>query len=321
MNRVPVGSLKAGREVDSICILKRKILKKNPDGSRFILFQFSDNSGILGGILWEGAQEVYDRLEQGRFVRVMGDIHDHRDMLQVRVRQVENIDGAQFDLADFLPVTPLNRDDLLAEWRERVADIKNPDLQAMLTAMLEDKELGWRFCAAPAGKTWHHPYIGGILEHTVKLSRLAMQICALYPELDRDLMLAACYLHDLGKVREMEYERAIDYSSEGKLVGHVVQGVEILDEFLPRFPGLGKEMAYRLKHLIVSHQGTYEYGSPKLPKTLEAIVFHHIDNIDAQIDGYARVLREGRESMGGDSNWTGVNKLLGRNLYMGGHEE
>ncbi len=321
MNRVPVGSLKAGREVDSIYILKRKILKKNPDGSRFILFQFSDNSGILGGILWEGAQEVYDRLEQGRFVRVLGDIQDHRDMLQVRVRQVENIDGAQFDLADFLPVTPLNRDDLLAEWRERVADIKNPDLQAMLTAMLEDKELGWRFCAAPAGKTWHHPYIGGILEHTVKLSRLAMQICALYPELDRDLMLAACYLHDLGKVREMEYERAIDYSSEGKLVGHVVQGVEILDEFLPRFPGLGKEMAYRLKHLIVSHQGTYEYGSPKLPKTLEAIVFHHIDNIDAQIDGYARVLREGRESMGGDSNWTGVNKLLGRNLYMGGHEE
>jgi 3'-5' exoribonuclease len=321
MNRVPVGSLKAGREVDSIYILKRKLLKKNPDGSRFILFQFSDNSGILGGILWESAQEVYDRLEQGRFVRVLGDIQDYRDMLQVRVRQVENIDGAQFDLADFLPVTPLNRDDLLNEWRDRVADIANPDLQALLTAMLDDEELGWRFCAAPAGKTWHHPYVGGILEHTVKLSRLAMQTCALYPELDRDLMLAACYLHDLGKVREMEYERAIDYSSEGKLVGHVVQGVEILDEFLPRFPGLGKETVYRLKHLIVSHQGTYEYGSPKLPKTLEAIVFHHLDNIDAQIDGFSRVLKDGRESMGGDSNWTGVNKLLGRNLYMGGHEE
>ena len=132
--------------------------------------------------------------------------------------------------------------------------------------------------------------------------------------------LAACYLHDLGKVREMEYEKAIDYSSEGRLVGHVVQGVEILDEFLPRHSELSRETVYRLKHLIVSHQGTHEFGSPKLPKTIEAIVFHHIDNLDAQIDGYARVLREGRETMG-DSNWTGVNKLLGRNLYMGGHEE
>lgn len=321
MNRVPVGSLKPGREIDSIYILKRKLLKKNPDGSRFILFQFSDNSGILGGVLWEGAQEAYDRLEQGRFVRVMGDIQDYRDMLQVRVRHVENVDGSNFDLADFLPVTPLDRDGLFAEWTERVGDIQNPDLKALLTAMLEDEELGWRFRAAPAGKTWHHPYVGGLMEHVVKLSRIVMVLCPLYPELDRDLMLAACYLHDLGKVREMEYERAIDYSSEGKLVGHVVQGVEILDEFLPRFPGLDRETVYRLKHLIVSHQGTYEFGSPKLPKTLEAIVFHHLDNVDAQIDGYARVLREGRESMGGDSNWTSVNKLLGRNLYMGGHEE
>lgn len=321
MKRVPVGNLKAGREVDSIYILKRKLLKKNPDGSSFILFQFSDNSGVLGGVLWEGAQEAYDRLEQGRFVRVMGEIQDYRDMLQVRVRDVESVDGSRFDLADFLPVTPMDRDALAEEWRERIADLSDANLRDLLTAMLDDEELGWRFRAAPAGKTWHHPYVGGLLEHVVKLSRLAMQVAALYPDLDRDLLLAACYLHDLGKVREMEYEKALDYSSEGKLVGHVVQGVEILNEFLPRFPELSRETVLRLKHLIVSHQGTYEYGSPKLPKTLEAIAFHHIDNIDAQIDGYARVLREGRESMGSDSNWTGVNKLLGRNLYMGGHEE
>lgn len=321
MKRIPVGNLRAGREVDSVYILKRKLLKKNPDGSSFVLFQFSDNSGVLGGVLWDGAQEAYGRLEQGRFVRVLGETQDYRDMLQVRVRDIENVDGAQFDLADFLPVTPLDREALAAEWADRIGDVANPTLRALLTAMFEDEELGWRFRAAPAGKTWHHPYVGGLLEHVVKLSRLAMKVCELYEELDRDLLLAACFLHDLGKVREMDYTMAIDYSSEGKLVGHVVQGVEILDEYLPRFPELGKETAYRLKHLIVSHQGQYEFGSPKLPKTLEAIVFHHLDNIDAQLDGFARVLREGRESMGGDSNWTGVNKLLGRNLYMGGHEE
>lgn len=321
MRREPVSNLQAGREIDSIYILKRKLLKKNPDGSRFLLFQFSDNSGVLGGILWDGAQEAYDRLEQGRFVRVLGDVQDYREQLQVRVRDIETVDGSHFDLAEFLPVTPCDRQALEAEWRQRLADVREPTLRRLLTEMFEDPELGWRFRAAPAGKTWHHPYVGGLLEHVVKLSRIVMSLCALYPELDRDLLLAACFLHDLGKVREMEYERAIDYSSEGRLVGHVVQGVEILSEFLPRFPELELETIYRLKHLIVSHQGTYEFGSPKLPKTLEAIVFHHIDNLDAQIDGYARVLKEGRETMGGDSNWTGVHKLLGRNLYMGGHEE
>ena len=320
MRREPVSSLRAGQQVDSIYILKRKLLKKNPDGSRFVLFQFSDNSGNLGGILWEGAQEVYGRVEQGRFVRVIGELQDYRDMLQVRVRHVETVDGSHFDLAEFLPVTPMDREALKDEWRDRLGDIGDPQLRALLTAMFEDPELHWRFCAAPGGKTWHHPYVGGLLEHAVKLSRIVMAVSALYEELDRDLLLAACYLHDLGKVREMEYEKAIDYSSEGRLVGHVVQGVEILDEFLPRHSELSRETVYRLKHLIVSHQGTHEFGSPKLPKTIEAIVFHHIDNLDAQIDGYARVLREGRETMG-DSNWTGVNKLLGRNLYMGGHEE
>ncbi len=321
MRREPVSGLQAGQEIDSIYILKRKLLKKNPDGSRFLLFQFSDNSGVLGGILWEAAQDVYDRLEQGRFVRVHGDIQDYREQLQVRVRHIEAVDGSRFDLAEFLPVTPMDREALAEEWRRRLADVRNPALRSLLTTMFEDEELGWRFRAAPAGKTWHHPYVGGLMEHVIKLSRIVMALCELYAELDRDLLLAACFLHDLGKVREMEYEKAIDYSSEGRLVGHVVEGVEILDEFLPRCPELGVETIYRLKHLIVSHQGAYEFGSPKLPKTLEAIVFHHIDNLDAQIDGYARVLKEGRETMGGDSNWTGVHKLLGRNLYMGGHEE
>ena len=320
MKHLPVCELKPNTDLDSVYILKRKLLKANPDGSYFALFQFSDNSGVLGGILWEGAKESYTQLIQGRFVRVAGEVQEYREKLQVRVRRVETVDGSDFDLAEFLPATPMDRDELKAEWQERVNDVEAAPLRALLQDMLDDPDLGWRFCSAPAGKTWHHPYVGGLLEHVVKLSRLVMKVCEVYEQLDRDLMIAACFLHDLGKVRELEYSQAIDYGSEGKLVGHVVMGVEILDEFLPKHPLLPRETMYRLKHLIVSHQGAYEYGSPKLPKTLEAIVFHHLDNVDAQLDGYLRVLEEGRETMG-DSNWTGVNKLLGRNLYMGGHEE
>jgi 3'-5' exoribonuclease len=320
MKHVPICELKPDVDLDSVYILKRKLLKKNPDGSHFALFQFSDNSGVLGGILWEGAKESYSQLVQGHFVRVAGELQDYREKLQVRVRRVSPVDGADLDLAEFLPATPFDRDELKQEWQARVNDIAAEPLRGLLQDMLDDADLGWRFCAAPAGKTWHHPYVGGLLEHVVKLSRLVMHVCDLYEDLDRDLMLAACFLHDLGKVRELEYSQAIDYSSEGKLVGHVVQGVEILDEFLPKHADMPRETIYRLKHLIVSHQGNYEFGSPKLPKTVEAIVFHHLDNVDAQIDGFLRVVREGKETMG-DSNWTGVNKLLGRNLYLGGHEE
>ncbi|MBN2172452.1 MAG: HD domain-containing protein [Candidatus Krumholzibacteriota bacterium] len=317
MDRQPVNSLRPGGQVESVYILKRKLLKKNPDGSRFLLFQFSDNSGVVGGILWEDAQTVYDRLTQGRFVVVRGEVQEYREMLQVRVQDVRQVDGGQFDLADFLPVTPLDREILVTEWRQRLGEIRDAGLRALLTDMLEDDDLGWRFQAAPAGKTWHHAYVGGLLEHVVRLTRIVATVCDLYPDLDRDLMMAACYLHDIGKVRELEYERSIDYGTEGKLLGHVVLGVEILDEFLPRHPELAPETIWRLKHLIVSHQGSYEFGSPMLPKTVEAIVFHHIDNIDAQFDGFTRVLKEGRDTMGADSDWTGVNKLLGRNLYMG----
>ena len=201
MNRQPVAELHAGAQVDSVYILRRKLLKKNPDGSRFALFQFSDNSGVLGGILWEGSQETYSRLTQGRFVRVTGEIQEYRDLLQVRVQRVEQVDGSQFDLADFLPVTPLDRDALAEEWRQRLADIEDPGLRALLSDMFEDQELGWRFRSAPAGKTWHHPYVGGLLEHVVMLSRLVMQICDLYPDLSRDLLLAACFLHDSKRSR------------------------------------------------------------------------------------------------------------------------
>ncbi len=312
-----VSSLKVGMRVDAAYVLKRKLLKKNPDGSRFILFQFSDSTGVIGGILWDDAEVTYKRLAQGGFVRLVGEVQTYRDTQQVRVFQVEPLESERLDLADFLPVTPYDRDELFAEWMGHVDAISDPALAALLRDMAENEDLSWRFRSAPAGKTWHHPYVGGLLEHVVKLCRIAKSVCDLYPELNRDLMMAACYLHDLGKVRELDYAAAIEYNSEGRLVGHVVQGVEILDEFLPRHPDLSRETAIRLKHLIVSHQGAYEYGSPKLPMSLEAIAFHHIDNLDAQIDGFARVIREGRESQGEDSHWTGIHRLLGRPLFIG----
>lgn len=320
MKRQTVRELGRGSSADTVLVLKKKLLKDNPDGSSFLLFQFGDKTGSIGGILWDNARETYARIREGGLVRVHGDVHEHRDALQIRVLDIESADGLELDLSEFLPSTPLDRDELIAEFEGQVATMSDPHLRGLIEDMLGDEDLRWRFMAAPAGKTWHHPYVGGLLEHTVKLSRMAIELCRLYPELDRDLMLAACYLHDLGKVRELTYESSIDYSSEGKLLGHVVQGVEILDSFLPGRPELARETIYRIKHLIVSHQGSYEFGSPQLPKTLEAIAFHHLDNLDAQIDGFGRALQEGRAQMP-DSNWTGVNKILGRHLYLGGNED
>ena len=321
MIKQKVASLKVGSRIDGPYVLKRKILKKNPDGSTFALFQFSDNTGVVGGILWDLAEKTCGSIQQGGFVRVHGEVHQHRDSLQVKVFQIESIQGEELDLSDFLPVTPLDRDELMSEWKARVNEVSSEALRRLLLDMLEDEQLGWEFRNAPAGKTWHHPYVGGLLEHVVKLSRLAQKVCDLYPELDRDLMIASCFLHDLGKAREMDYKTSIEYNSEGRLLGHVVQGVEILDSFLPGHPDLDPEQVVQLKHIVVSHQGSYEYGSPKLPMTLEAIAFHLIDNLDAQVDGYARVMDEARRSQGDESEWTGIHRLLGRPLFLGGREE
>jgi 3'-5' exoribonuclease len=196
----------------------------------------------------------------------------------------------------------------------------NPHLRALVECFLMDDELVRDFCKAPAGIRNHHAYIGGLLEHVVTLLDAAERLLPIYPELDHDLLLSGIFLHDIGKVRELSFGRAFAYSDEGQLVGHIVIGVEMLNEKVARVPDLTGEpfpgeLLLRLKHMILSHHGTYEFGSPRLPMTPEAVALHYLDNFDAKVHSFSRDIRDDRNQT---SAWTPFNPSMQRRLYKGG---
>jgi 3'-5' exoribonuclease len=209
---------------------------------------------------------------------------------------------------------------LLRRLRGILLKLTNPHLRALVECFLMDADFVRDFCHAPAGIKNHHAYLGGLLEHVVTLLDGAERLLPLYPQLDRDLLLMGVFLHDIGKVRELTYGRSFAYSDEGQLIGHLVIGVEMLNEKVARVPDLTgepfpHELLLRLKHMIVSHHGTYEFGSPKLPMTPEAIALHYLDNFDAKVHSFTRDIREDRNAL---SAWTQFNPQTQRKLFKGG---
>ncbi|HEJ83934.1 MAG TPA: HD domain-containing protein, partial [Desulfobacteraceae bacterium] len=188
----------------------------------------------------------------------------------------------------------------------------NPHLQALLKAFLDDAAFLQAYCKAPAAKSMHHVYLGGLLEHSLAVADLADDICRRYPELDRDLLVAGALLHDIGKVDELRYVRTFDYTDEGKLLGHIVMGVEMIDEKLRGLESFPRPLALLLKHLLLSHHGQYEYGSPKRPKTMEAVVLNFIDDLDAKINGVRTHIEKEPDS---DSAWTSYHRLYDRYFF------
>src|SRR5207302_3377041 len=221
--------------------------------------------------------------------------------------------------ADFLPHTEQDVSQLWERLRGTLLRLANPFLRALAECFFMDEDVVRRFCQVPAGVRNHHAYLGGLLEHVVTLMDAAERVLPLYPDLDRDVLLTGIFLHDIGKVRELTYHRVFAYSDEGQLVGHLVIGVEMLNEKMSRVPDLTgepfpTELLLRLKHMILSHHGTYEFGSPRLPMTPEAIALHYLDNLDAKIHSFTRDIREDRNQA---SAWTPFNQSLQRRLFKG----
>jgi 3'-5' exoribonuclease len=231
---------------------------------------------------------------------------------------ISPVEAEKTDLADFLPHTEQDISKLLDRLRT-IMKLKNHHLKALVECFLMDDAFVRAFCRVPAGVKNHHAYVGGLLEHVVHMLEVADRILPLYPELDRDLLLLGVFLHDIGKTRELAYDRAFSYTDEGQLVGHITIGVELLNEKVQAVPDLTgepfpKELLLRLKHMILSHHGTYEYGSPRLPMTPEAIALHHLDNLDAKVHSFARDIRDDRNQA---SAWTPYNQALNRRLFKG----
>jgi 3'-5' exoribonuclease len=320
MPRRFVQQLQDGDSVEEVFLASDKQLRANRNGNLYLQLELRDRSGTISARLWNAGEHLFRSFESGDFLLIKGKVQLFQGALQMILSHLERIDTEKVDLTDFLPHTEQDVSKLLERFRSIMLKLGNPHLRALVECFLMDDELVRDFCKAPAGVRNHHAYIGGLLEHVVTLLDAAERLLPIYPELDRDLLLAGIFLHDIGKVRELSFDRAFAYSDEGQLVGHIVIGVEMLNEKVVRVPDLTgeafpTELLLRLKHMILSHHGTYEFGSPRLPMTTEAVALHYLDNFDAKVHSFSRDIRDDRNQT---SAWTPFNQAMQRRLYKGG---
>ena len=319
MTRRFVNQLTNGDTVDEAFLVADKQLRANRQGNLYLHLELRDKTGSVGARLWNASEGLARTFEPGDYLLVRGKTQIFQGALQIILSHVEPADPSRIEPDDFLPKSSQNIGRLTARLREVLFGLSNPHLKALAECFLIDEEFLRKFTQAPAGVKNHHAYNGGLLEHVVSLLNVADRIADLYPEVDRDLLLMGIFLHDIGKVDELSYDRAFSYSDEGQLIGHLVMGVEVLREKVERTADLmgepfPRELLLRLKHMVVSHHGTHEFGSPKLPMTPEAVALHYLDNLDAKLHA---ITREIRDDPCRESSWTPFQQSLGRRLFKG----
>lgn len=312
MARRYVQQLADGDVIDDVYLIADKQLRSNRNGNFYLQLDIRDRTGTINARLWNASEVQFRSFEAGDFVLARGKVQLFQGALQVILTGLERIGADQVDLADFLPRTEMDVSKLLERLRTGLRRLSNPHLRALTECFLMDDTFVQGLCKAPAGVRNHHAYLGGLLEHIVSMLDAAERLLPGYPDLDGDLLRMGVFLHDIGKVRELIYDRAFAYSDEGQLVGHLVIGVEMLNEKARQVPELTaepfpRELLLRLKHMILSHHGNHEFGSPKLPMTPEAIALHHLDNFDAKVHTFVRDIREDPNS---GSAWTPFNNSL-----------
>ena len=319
MSRRYVQQMGDGDTVEEVYLITDKQLRANRNGNLYLQVELRDRTGSISGRLWNAGEHLFRSFDSGDFLLVKGKVQLFQGALQMILSHVDRVESEKVNLSDFLPHTEHDVSKLLERLRSILLRLGNPHLRTLVECFLMDEEFLHDFSHAPAGVRNHHAYVGGLLEHVVTLLDAADRLLPLYPELDRDVLLAGVFLHDIGKVRELSYGKAFGYTDEGQLVGHLVIGVEMLNEKTKKVPELTgepfpDELLLRLKHLIVSHHGSHEFGSPKLPMTAEAIALHHLDNFDAKVHSFTRDIREDPNPT---SAWTPFNQALQRRLFKG----
>ena len=307
-NHLWVKDIKEEDNVNDLYLVKAKRTGQTKNGAPFLSLTLSDRTGDIEARVWERAEELGSLFREGDIIEISGKAGSYRNQVQLTLSGLAL--SKQNDPTLFLETTPYDISDMMRELKGIVRRIKNDDLRDLINSFLSDHDFSEKFRETPAAKNFHHGYIGGLLEHTLSVCRLAGHVYDQYPELDGDLLVTGAFLHDIGKIREFSYGRTIDYSDEGRLLGHLVLGVSMLEQKLSGFKKFPAETALCLKHMILSHHGEYDFGSPKRPKFLEAFVLHLIDDLDAKMNGIARFMSKDKN----EGAWTDFNRMFERYL-------
>ncbi|HET98325.1 MAG TPA: HD domain-containing protein [Desulfurivibrio alkaliphilus] len=313
-----VAEIEEGSKVEGLFLVKEMNRGETKAGKPFLRLKVMDKSGEIGGPVWDDAEALAPLCRPGSYLRISGQGDSYQGSPQLRINRISPVDGAAIDPADFIPGGDIDLKQLAKELNSLIAEVGDPHLKRLLSAIfIEDRELRRRFTIAPAAKTMHHAYLGGLLEHSVALGRLALAVSRLYPAVDRDLLLAGALLHDLGKTEELTYDNyPFGYSNRGRLVGHLVIGAETVGVRAGQLPDFPAARLEQLQHLILSHHGRHEFGAPTLPMMQEAFILHFLDDLDAKLNYFARLGRQVQEP---GYQWSEYQRNLERFLYLQGH--
>jgi 3'-5' exoribonuclease len=300
-------------------VVRSKQLEPLRDPSRgyYLTIIFSDRSGQLLGRVWEGAEDVDAEIVQGEVIKLDGEVETYLDRTQIRVLRIRPAAQGEYDIRDMLPSSSKNPEEMLNAMQVYIDQISDPHMKGLVDIFYGDEDFMQLFRQAPAARLIHHAYIHGLLEHTLELLDLAETVLTLYPQIDSDLLITGILLHDIGKVREYSWELDIDYTNEGRLIGHIVMADEMISEAIGQMADFPEDLTLSLRHLVLSHHGRYEWGSPRRPMTIEAIALHHLENLSAQVNRFALLI----EKRPHGEAWTKYDRLLKRQLYSGGDSD
>jgi 3'-5' exoribonuclease len=310
--KVYINEIKENENVDSFFLVKEKSSAMTKTGNAYVKLKLGDRSGELEGRIWTSVETLAERFEKDDFVHVNGKTATYHDHLQVNITQIEKVDEEAVLLSDFFPMAEKDIDGMFQSLLEISGQVKDPYLGQLLRLFWEDEPFLKRFKMAPASKWLHHTYLGGLLEHTLSLAQLVVKNASHYSGMNLDLLLTASLLHDLGKVDELSYCRSFDYSDEGRLLGHIILGMERVEEKIRQLPDFPKYLSTLLKHLLISHHGQYIWGSPKRPMTLEAVMLHFLDDMDAKMNGIRQFLKI---NVPEGSKWSPYHRTFEQSFY------
>lgn len=312
MEKIYVEQIKERDQVDSPFLVRDKIMAMAKNGKPYMTLKLMDRTGEVEARVWDRVDEFSRLFNRDDFIRVAAKASVYMGKMQLVVQRIQRIGDESIDLADFLPVSGRDQQEMQSELQQLIGSLDDPWVEKLLRTFFDDPVFYKRYSQAPAAKAMHHVFLGGLLEHSLAVAALASDIAARYPQANRNLLLAGALLHDVGKVAELSYDRSFNYTDEGKLLGHIMIGVEMIEEQIRKIEGFPSMLGTLIKHLLLSHHGQYEFGSPKRPKTLEAVILNFIDDLDSKINGIQTHVDRQPDR---ESDWTNYHRLYDRYFY------
>lgn len=312
MKKIQVNEIKERQVVESTFLVREKTIALAKNGKPYMILKLMDRTGEVEGRVWDRVDDLAALFEKNDFITVYSKANVYLGKLQLVIQDLRKCPEDDLDLSDFLPVSKRTISEMRSELNELLGSLTDRHISALLHHFFDDPDFFTAYSRAPAAKGMHHVYLGGLLEHSLAVAALARNVAALYPQVNRDLLLCGALLHDVGKVAELSYQRSFDYTDSGKLLGHIIIGVEMVTDGIRQLPDFPQDLAIMIKHLLLSHHGQYEFGSPKRPKFLEAVVLNFIDDLDSKINGILSHIEKEPENQG---SWTAYHRLYDRYFY------